>query len=173
MKSSKVLSVLMLCCMLGTVLVEDSLAAQSSQQLPGATLKSPQRPGEGMGEAYEYLLTCKGGTRLAVSKAGILIRFLKASHGATEGELAPGECAWLNRGLYAEEAPRSEIIISSDALKDVYEIESSLENSWKWEVSYHSGPISEWLNRVKYGTKFHVWVYIRPGSFLVFKRMGP
>jgi hypothetical protein len=179
MKRMRLLSVMAIFCVLSVVLWGYSSAEgqgfqKFQQKMAPAATKSPPVQGQGLGPSNEYLLTCIGGKGMVVDDNDIAIIFSKATHGSTQGELAPGECAWLDRGLYPSEATGNRIVIPLPNAFSNF-IFLNLDQSGSLTVKeMKSGLLKDWVDRVKNKTKFHIYCYIEQnGVSLIFKRMGP
>jgi hypothetical protein len=122
-----------------------------------------------------YLMTCRGGgdmqavagQRVSNAHVFVEITYKRASQGAGVAAPAPGECAWIDRGVHGDEPNK---ILFNDMGVSWTQTVCRAGNCW---VNTPSGGATALMNAVRSGQPFQVHVYNdRQGHMLVTK-VGP
>lgn len=131
-------------------------------------------------EPQSYPILCAGGgdTQLAfalfVASNDALTfswRFNKASGPATGG-LRPGECAWTDRALNAQEPD----VLQFDVQARTLNVDEFRENGRTSNLVFRIGGnarASDIVNRIRTGGDFQVYAYNNGSGALVITRLGP
>jgi hypothetical protein len=131
-------------------------------------------------EPQSYPILCAGGgdTQLAFAlfvdgndDLAFSWRFNKASGGATRG-LRPGECAWTDRPVSAEEPDVLRFHVQARTLN----VDEFLEDGRTSSVIFRIGgnaQAADIVNKIRGGGNFQVYAYNNRSGALVVTRLGP
>lgn len=122
-----------------------------------------------------YLMTCRGGgdmlaiagQRVSDPHVFVEITYKRATQGAGVQAPAPGECAWIDRGVNADEPNK---IMFKDM--GVSWTQTACQNGRCWTRT-PSRPATDLMNAVMNGQPFQLHVYNDRAGNMIVTRVGP
>ena len=122
-----------------------------------------------------YLMTCRGGgdmlaiagQRVSNPHVFVEITYKRAAQGAGVRAPAPGECAWIDRGVNGDEPNK---ILFKDM--GVAWTQTACQNGRCWTRT-PSRPATDLMNAVMNGQPFQLHVYNDRAGNMVVTRVGP